>query len=205
MPENLLGIRKNIQGRGPGNYMDLSMQSKPSETEQESDHMELSLDRDVVGLGDGSVRDRRVRFKIDNNMDMEVPTPPSGEPDNAGVTSPYEPELPVEIPQGMHAPTEAIIESLDSDEPQQEPGQANPSPEGGNEVEVNLPFPEAVQTSGKFGPMRTQNALMTVLRQNTNMLEFGGPIRRQELQQEHGHEVHMHKKRRHRKAVLRKN
>jgi hypothetical protein len=55
MPEDLLGIRKNIQGRGSGNYMDLSTQSKPSETEQESDHMELSLDRDVVGLGDGSV------------------------------------------------------------------------------------------------------------------------------------------------------
>ena len=181
MPEDLLGIRKNIQGRGSGNYMVLSTQSKSSETEQESDHMELSLDRDVVGLGDGSVGGRRVRSpKIDDNMDMEVPTPPSGEPDNAGVTSPYKPESPVETPQGMHAPTEAITESLDNDEPQQEPGQTNPSPEGGNEVEINLPFPEAVQTSGEFGPVRTQNSLIAALKRNTNMLDFGGSIRKQE-------------------------
>ena len=202
MPEDLSGIQKNIQGRGSGNYVDLSTQSKPPEMEQESNDMELSLDRDVVVVGDGSVGDRRVRPRIDDDMDMEVPTPPSGEPDNAGITSPYEPESPVETPQGMHAPTEAMTESLDSDEPQQEPGQTNPSPEGGNDVEMNLPSPEAVQMSGEFGPVRTQNALMTALRRNVDMLDLGGPIRGQGSQQRHGHEVHMHEKRRGRKEVF---
>ena len=204
MPEDLLGIQKNLQGRGSGNYVDLSMQTKPSETEQESDHMELSLDRDVIGLSDGSVGGRRVRPRIDEDMGSAVPISPPGEPDNAGVTSPYEPESPVATPQGMHVPTEVMTESLGSDEPQQEPEQTNPSPEGGNEVETSLPSPEAVQMSGEFGPVRTQNALMTALRRNADMLDFGGPIRRQESQQEHGHEAHMSEKRRGRREIFEK-
>ena len=61
MLKDLLGIKKNVQGRGSGNYVDKSAQPKPPETEKESDRMELSLQRDVVGIDHGSVRGRRVR------------------------------------------------------------------------------------------------------------------------------------------------
>ena len=215
LPEDLIQLTRNVQGRGSGNYIDLSIQEKrPKDpnggNEMDGQDMDIDWDRGLgYGvLGDGSVGERRVRPRIMDDVGNDLVDEFGGNND-----AEYSPTA---VAEGPGEPRRNVspmgTESLGTDEPQREPetvattnetagglGQESDVPPGNHEgMSEHLSLESGV--GNMYGPVRQHRPLTTAMRQDLNLLDSGRPSSYKPPSK--GHEVMKVQKKRGRKEVF---
>lgn len=123
LPEDLINLQRNTEGKGAGNYIDLSIQEFPprnADDEEEDQQMHVGEEegsgRGVVrgavmlhGDSVGNMGSRRVRPRVDEDVSPEIAeegeqaTPPAAGEEGEEVTPPGVEGLGVGAPPGVYA------------------------------------------------------------------------------------------------------
>ena len=232
LPEDMLIMKRNVQGRGSGNYIDLSQQSFPPVDSNEETERGNSMDVDTHGIIRGAEtlhdneEERRVRPRIganDGELDVDDDIR-----NLFGAVLEGQTNEPQESSGGQNTNLEQVGDNILGDHQDtlgdhQDFGQnhqrrvsfdgsvMDEEPQG--EPDVNTRIPTAV-TAGQtvdqvspsemsYGPVRTTR-LTTTMRRDLDMLDSGRPSThvQRNTASEYAHETLLSEKRRGRKEVF---